>query len=661
MLGTEVGPAAGTRASAGSVPRSVAETDPRGTLDTAVDRCPSADAPADPGCRFDAPAAPRGTLDAPADLRGGLDAPADPAEMLAAARPGGALAVLLEHLDLDALRDADLVEVVAAASRLAGWVHAVTARAAATLAERPSMNPVWSVAAGGAPAEAGVAGDELAMRLACSRRSAARLVRHGRAYAHQLSATGDALAAGQVGAVAAGMIADRLADQPVEIALDVQDRVLPGAGRRTPTQLARDLEAALIVVDPGEAALRARRARDRRCVHRPRALPDGMASLTAVLPGATAARIDATLEAAARSARTCGDPRTVDQLRADGLRDLLLHTACTGIGTGVDRSLSSTDRAARSSGPTGGGLDAGTGAEVGSTGGADAADGGGAGAGTVSGANAGAVGETVRGDGCGAAPHHRTEIRVTVALSTLLGLDEQIADLAGYGPIDASTARALAAEGTWRRLVTDPLSGTVLDVGRTRYRPPSAIARHVRARDQVCARPGCSAAAESCDLDHTIEYHRKIDADHPRTHQPGSDPEGGATFRGTTGGTALPPPSPAATSPTSSSPPATRPPVTGSTTTGPPATSPSTTGPPALGRTAVDNLGPLCRRDHRLKTDGGYTLRQTEPGVFEWTSRTGHRYRVVPGRNGRHEHLGVAPSKSSSGKRPPLSDAPPPF
>jgi hypothetical protein len=39
----------------------------------------------------------------------------------------------------------------------------------------------------------------------------------------------------------------------------------------------------------------------------------------------------------------------------------------------------------------------------------------------------------------------------------------------------------------------------------------------------------------------------------------------------------------------------------------------------------------LCRRHHRLKTDGGFVLRQLRPGVFEWTTPTGHRYLVRPG------------------------------
>ena len=50
------------------------------------------------------------------------------------------------------------------------------------------------------------------------------------------------------------------------------------------------------------------------------------------------------------------------------------------------------------------------------------------------------------------------------------------------------------------------------------------------------------------------------------------------------------------------------------------------------GPTADHNLGPLCRRHHQVKTHGGFRLRQVEPGVFEWTTPLGRRYRVVPGR-----------------------------
>ena len=78
-----------------------------------------------------------------------------------------------------------------------------------------------------------------------------------------------------------------------------------------------------------------------------------------------------------------------------------------------------------------------------------------------------------------------SRIRLTVSAETLLGVREHAADLDGWGPITASHARRLAvAEGaTWQRILTDPVTGSVVDVGRTRYLPPTAIADHVLIRD----------------------------------------------------------------------------------------------------------------------------------------------------------------------------------
>lgn len=42
--------------------------------------------------------------------------------------------------------------------------------------------------------------------------------------------------------------------------------------------------------------------------------------------------------------------------------------------------------------------------------------------------------------------------------------------------------------------------------------------------------------------------------------------------------------------------------------------------------TTAVNLGPLHRRAHNLKTAGLLSMRQPEPGVFQWSTRTGHRY-----------------------------------
>jgi hypothetical protein len=102
----------------------------------------------------------------------------------------------------------------------------------------------------------------------------------------------------------------------------------------------------------------------------------------------------------------------------------------------------------------------------------------------------------------------RPSIQITVALSTLLGTDEQPGELAGHGPIPASVARRLAADetGTWRRLVTDPITGQLLDYGHDTYRPPKDLAEFVIARDQICTFPGCERPACRCHLDHRTPY-----------------------------------------------------------------------------------------------------------------------------------------------------------
>jgi hypothetical protein len=99
-------------------------------------------------------------------------------------------------------------------------------------------------------------------------------------------------------------------------------------------------------------------------------------------------------------------------------------------------------------------------------------------------------------------------VNVTVACTTLIGVDDQPAHLHGYGPIGAEVARRIAAQGTWRRLLTNPVSGAMLDVGRSRYTPPPDLADHITARDQTCRFPTCTRSAETGDLDHTTPFER---------------------------------------------------------------------------------------------------------------------------------------------------------
>jgi hypothetical protein len=102
----------------------------------------------------------------------------------------------------------------------------------------------------------------------------------------------------------------------------------------------------------------------------------------------------------------------------------------------------------------------------------------------------------------------RPAIQVTVAADTLLGLDDQPGHLTGYGPITAGTARRLAADesGTWRRLLTDPDTGALLDISAHRYRPPRRLWDYLTARDDVCAFPTCQQPGYRCEADHTVPF-----------------------------------------------------------------------------------------------------------------------------------------------------------
>ena len=222
----------------------------------------------------------------------------------------------------------------------------------------------------------------------------------------------------------------------------VEEAVLPRAGGWNNTELRRAARRAVARLDPNGAEQRHRaRTLDRKVELLP--ADDATAELRAYLPAVEATQIYRRLDAFARAAAP-GDQRTMDQRRADVFCDLLLQTtnAHHDIGNGT--------------------------------------------------AGGGASGK------CG----NGALVQVTVPATTLMGLDEQPGELAGYGPIPAAVARDIAAGGTWKRLLTDPVTGMLVDYGRNSYRPSAALADFVRARDHRCVFPGCSRPADACDIDH---------------------------------------------------------------------------------------------------------------------------------------------------------------
>lgn len=103
----------------------------------------------------------------------------------------------------------------------------------------------------------------------------------------------------------------------------------------------------------------------------------------------------------------------------------------------------------------------------------------------------------------------QAQVFITVPVMTLLGTSEGPGELDGYGPIDAETARGLAAHApSFIRILTHPGTGAVLDVGRDRYRPPKDLQNWVRVRDKTCRHPGCNRLAANSELDHTVPWGR---------------------------------------------------------------------------------------------------------------------------------------------------------
>ncbi|WP_323793894.1 HNH endonuclease signature motif containing protein, partial [Nocardioides sp.] len=71
--------------------------------------------------------------------------------------------------------------------------------------------------------------------------------------------------------------------------------------------------------------------------------------------------------------------------------------------------------------------------------------------------------------------------------------------------------------------------------------------------------------------------------------------------------------------------------------------------PSAGGKTTTSNLSLLCRKHHRAKTFSAWDYTSPAPGVYDWTSPSGARFRVTRGR--RHGRMPITT---------PLDDPPEP-
>ena len=286
---------------------------------------------------------------------------------------------------------------------------------------------------------------EIALALGIAEGTATRQLAEAVDLTTRLPETFAALDEGRITPVKASTIRSHTQDLDLDQSALVEADVLPAAPRGTVPELRHAVQRAVIRHDPHGADDRHQAQRERRRVS-VKAQPDGMGSLWLLSTAQDVATIQACLVAVGDAAASPDDGRTADARRVDAMVDLCAEVLDSGQWRGT--ALPTRQR-------------------------------------------------------------RRPHVQVTVPITALLDpatTAGQSAELHGYGPITAAQAAQITADATLRRLVCDPLTGALLDYGRTTYHPPAALADHVLVRDQTCRLPGCRQPAQRCELDHVEPF-----------------------------------------------------------------------------------------------------------------------------------------------------------
>ncbi len=290
---------------------------------------------------------------------------------------------------------------------------------------------------------------EVAVARRTSRYSAGRAIETARALVTDFPSFRSALAKGEISQAHCSILVDRtrVLDDPA-LRARIEARVLAKARRLAPGEFAREVTKAVLRVDPAGAADRHRRAKEtRRVTARP--VEDGMGYLGVVDDWVTISAIHQTLTSDARALQLQrgGAPAAADD--GDALLDSCRADALAA------RVLGTLD-----------------------------ADG------TISWER-----ETVPVTG-----------QLVIDLDTLRGEADHPCLLDGQ-PIPAAVGRELARGiESWRRMVTDPVTGHLLDYGRETYLP-APLRRYIGARDGGCRAPGCGTTNPArLQLDHADPF-----------------------------------------------------------------------------------------------------------------------------------------------------------
>ena len=384
----------------------------------------------------------------------------------------------LASIDPVTLDYAGRVDYLAALEKQTGWLQALMQSAilAVAGAEPTRAESLWS---GVDDAER----EEVAAALRLSSGTAQNRIDVARALTSRLSHTCEALANGEISVAHANVIARESATLisngvSDEILREVEDRAIAHAEFHTPAQVANNLRTNIAKMAPEEFQVAAEEAKDTRSVILyPEA--NGMATLVAFLPAPDAQTIYLAIDKLARlkRAKAIEGNREIRRSRkaASSTHSALGRGSATAPVLGAGETFSTDE-------------------DIFATHHLDLLR-----ADSLTQLAAQYLSE---GDQSFTEHGRPVTLNLTLDLPTLLGLAENPGQLSGYGPTSADVARELAADAKWRRFITDPLTGNLLDYGRESYKPPQALVDFLMARDRTCRFPGCRQSARRSDIDH---------------------------------------------------------------------------------------------------------------------------------------------------------------
>ena len=551
---------------------------------------------------------------------------------------GPSLAAALACLDLRVLTGSQVVDVLKARYRQNNHDRA---QLFAVIAEVMHRGQAASTAFEEYPGE--FASDEVRAALVLTRRAADSLCDLAESVVRRLPTVYQAFATGVIDQPRVRVFRDWTCGLSDEHTAAIVEALLPRAHQLTTAQLMHEIKRYAIALDPTWARRRYERALKGRRVRGSRN-EDGTANLAGHdLPVDRVAAACDRFDRLAKAAKQAGHPDPIDHVRADlflgmtdgtyaGLTDpqILARLLADAKRGPAPAEAAQTEP---SNDPPEGSPAAGESADQPSTedstddnqdddgdhdndgdgdhdGGGHDSDGG------------GGDGGPDHGGGGGGGPVRRTSgLRLLVRLATLAGADRRPGDLIGSGPVHTELARAMAAApGACWWFVLTGTDGAPLAIGKVRSRPdgPGPNGRsypglHVWLQVTQATLNALARQEHPPGWDRVItEITAKADTNtgppngDPTARLPGTALRRWITIRDST--CAFP----------------------GCRVPAHRADADHSIEHAQGGETTDTNLGPSCRHDHRMRHEGGWTLEQTSPGRFTWTSRLRHTYHRTP-------------------------------